>query len=77
MGRCAGPASQPDRPAGAAAGGLFRSWPDPIGQDIDPAAARAYLLEVTGTVTGGQLELAWTYPAGRYDQATITRSPTT
>jgi len=34
---------------------------------------RSYLLEVTGTVTGGQLELGWTYPAEIYDQATVAR----
>jgi non-ribosomal peptide synthase protein (TIGR01720 family) len=59
--------------AAAAPGDLFRSWHGPIGQDIDPAAIRACMLEITGTVTGGQLELGWTYPAGIYDQATITR----
>jgi amino acid adenylation domain-containing protein/non-ribosomal peptide synthase protein (TIGR01720 family) len=56
-----------------APGGLFRTWHDPIGQATDPAADRAYLIEVTGTVTGGHLELGWTYPTASYDQDTITR----
>ena len=56
----------------ATPGALFRSWPGPIGQAIDPAATRGYLIEVTGTVTGGQLELGWTYPTAIYDQDTIT-----
>ena len=56
-------------------GCLFRSWHGPIGENIDPGATRGYLLEVIGTVTGGQLELGWTYPTAIYDQATITRSP--
>jgi amino acid adenylation domain-containing protein/non-ribosomal peptide synthase protein (TIGR01720 family) len=55
----------------AAPGGLFRSWHAPIGQDIDPESTRGYLLEITGTVTGGQLELGWTYPTQIYDQAMV------
>jgi amino acid adenylation domain-containing protein/non-ribosomal peptide synthase protein (TIGR01720 family) len=59
--------------ATAAPDGLFRSWHASIGQEVDPSARRSYLLEVTGTVTGGQLELGWTYPREIYDQATMTR----
>ncbi len=47
--------------------GIFGTFHGPAGQDRDPAAVRPYLLEVTGAVADGELELGVTYPSGIYD----------
>ncbi|GAA1979887.1 non-ribosomal peptide synthase/polyketide synthase [Kitasatospora viridis] len=56
---------------GAAETGLFRSALPPVGRDSDPAQERPYLLEVTGVVQDGRLELGWTYPPAVYDEPTV------
>jgi amino acid adenylation domain-containing protein/non-ribosomal peptide synthase protein (TIGR01720 family) len=53
--------------------GLYRARCAPIGQDFAPSAERAHLLDVTGLVERGQLELSWTYSDAVHDEATIRR----
>ncbi|MEU5017771.1 non-ribosomal peptide synthase/polyketide synthase [Streptomyces angustmyceticus] len=53
--------------------GLYRAALPPAGQDTDPDETRTYLLDVTGVVQDGRLELGWTYPPERYDEATVRR----
>ncbi|HEV2782817.1 MAG TPA: non-ribosomal peptide synthase/polyketide synthase [Actinophytocola sp.] len=53
--------------------GLFRSWTAGVGQDIDPGRTRACLLDVTGVVNAGELELVWTYSTEVHDEATVAR----
>ncbi|MFD6285592.1 non-ribosomal peptide synthase/polyketide synthase [Streptomyces sp. NPDC060205] len=43
----------------------------PAGRDADPDETRPYLLDITGAVQGGRLELGWTYPAAVYDESTV------
>ncbi|NJC68037.1 non-ribosomal peptide synthase/polyketide synthase, partial [Planosporangium flavigriseum] len=59
--------------SGAGERGLYRAWLPGIGQDIDPASPRTYLLDVTGVVADGELELGWTYSAEVHDEATVAR----
>ncbi|MEU6776076.1 non-ribosomal peptide synthase/polyketide synthase [Streptomyces sp. NPDC046759] len=51
--------------------GLYRAALPPAGRDTDPGELRPYLLDITGVVQHGRLELAWTYPAGTYDEDTV------
>ncbi|MEU8587399.1 non-ribosomal peptide synthase/polyketide synthase [Streptomyces sp. NPDC048664] len=51
--------------------GLVRGALPPAGRDTDPDAPRPYVLDVTGVVQGGQLELGWTYPPAVHDEATV------
>ncbi|MFG2094577.1 non-ribosomal peptide synthase/polyketide synthase [Streptomyces sp. NPDC048612] len=53
--------------------GLYRAALPPAGQDTDPDEPRAYLLDVTGVVQDGRLELGWTYPPSVYDESTVRR----
>ncbi|WP_188306297.1 non-ribosomal peptide synthetase, partial [Streptomyces sp. CBMA123] len=53
------------------ADGLVRGPLPPAGRDTDPDEPRPYLLEVTGAVQDGRLELGWTYPAAIYDETTV------
>ncbi|MFJ9841392.1 non-ribosomal peptide synthase/polyketide synthase [Kitasatospora sp. NPDC101155] len=53
------------------ADGLVRGQLPPAGRDSDPDEPRPYLLEVTGVVQDGRLELGWTYPAAVYDEALV------
>ncbi|MFC1431718.1 non-ribosomal peptide synthase/polyketide synthase [Streptacidiphilus sp. N1-3] len=43
----------------------------PAGRDSDPDQPRPYLLDITGAVERGRLELGWTYPAAVYDEAVV------
>ncbi|MFI1166942.1 non-ribosomal peptide synthase/polyketide synthase [Streptomyces sp. NPDC020801] len=61
----AGAASGPQQP------GLYRAALPPAGRDTDPDEDRPYLLDVTGVVQRGRLELGWTYPTAVYDEATV------
>ncbi|MEV7600679.1 non-ribosomal peptide synthase/polyketide synthase [Kitasatospora sp. NPDC089797] len=56
---------------GGAADGLVRGPLPPAGRDTDPDEPRPYLLEVTGAVQDGRLELGWTYPTAIYPEATV------
>ncbi|MEU0334314.1 non-ribosomal peptide synthase/polyketide synthase [Streptomyces sp. NPDC006193] len=58
---------------GPGAGGLIRGSLPPAGRDTDPGEPRPYVLDVTGVVQHGRLELGWTYPAAVYDEATVRR----
>ncbi|MEV5427837.1 non-ribosomal peptide synthase/polyketide synthase [Streptomyces sp. NPDC052701] len=53
--------------------GLYRAALAPAGRDTDPDEPRPYLLDVTGVVQDGRLELGWTYPAAVYDEAVVRR----
>ncbi|MFD1832036.1 non-ribosomal peptide synthase/polyketide synthase [Streptomyces desertarenae] len=57
--------------AGPEAGGLYRAALPPAGRDADPDEPRPYLLDVTGVVQEGRLELGWTYPTAVYDETTV------
>ena len=52
-------------------GGLYGEWHPAGGRDAAPDSRRACLIDVTGMVTGGRLELGWTYAGQRYDESTI------
>ncbi|MFF8726760.1 non-ribosomal peptide synthase/polyketide synthase [Streptomyces sp. NPDC015171] len=53
--------------------GLFRGALPPAGRDTDPDEPRPYLLDITGVVQRGRLELGWTYPPQVYDEAVVRR----
>ncbi|MHA6765597.1 condensation domain-containing protein [Streptacidiphilus sp. PAMC 29251] len=57
--------------AGSGDDGLYRASLPPAGRDTDPDEPRPYLLDITGVVQQGRLELGWTYPADVYDEATV------
>ncbi|MEW2167700.1 non-ribosomal peptide synthase/polyketide synthase [Streptomyces sp. NPDC007084] len=56
---------------GGADDGLHRAVLAPTGHDTDPDAPRPYVLDVTGVVQHGRLELGWTYPAAVHDEDTV------
>ncbi|MFD3842383.1 non-ribosomal peptide synthase/polyketide synthase, partial [Streptomyces sp. NPDC058642] len=51
--------------------GLYRAALAPAGRDTDPDETRPYLLDITGVVQDGRLELGWTYPSAVYDESTV------
>jgi non-ribosomal peptide synthase protein (TIGR01720 family) len=53
------------------AAGLYRGWHAGIGPDSAADSARTYLLDVTGVVQDGELQLGWTYSAAVHDEATV------
>jgi amino acid adenylation domain-containing protein/non-ribosomal peptide synthase protein (TIGR01720 family) len=55
----------------SASGGLYRSWHGALAPDHAPDSVRPYLLDVTGVVTNGELELGWTYSDNVHDEATV------
>ncbi|MCT9935260.1 amino acid adenylation domain-containing protein, partial [Planotetraspora sp. A-T 1434] len=57
----------------AAGDGLYRARRDGAGPDLDPAEHSTYLLDVTGLVEGGRLELTWLYSDQVHDEATVRR----
>ncbi|QKV91249.1 non-ribosomal peptide synthase/polyketide synthase [Streptomyces sp. NA02950] len=56
---------------GGAASGLYREALPVTGRDAAPGETRDCLLEITGAVQDGRLELGWTYPARMYDEKTV------
>ncbi|HZS20149.1 MAG TPA: condensation domain-containing protein, partial [Pseudonocardiaceae bacterium] len=52
-------------------GGLYRGAVDSLAPDVASDSVRAYLLDVIGAVTDGQLQLTWTYSENVHDAATI------
>ncbi|MFF5532690.1 non-ribosomal peptide synthase/polyketide synthase [Streptomyces cinerochromogenes] len=54
-------------------GGLIHGSLPPAGRDTDPDEPRPYLLDVTGVVQQGRLELGWTYPPAVHDEDTVRR----
>ncbi|HEY4460848.1 MAG TPA: amino acid adenylation domain-containing protein, partial [Pseudonocardiaceae bacterium] len=57
----------------AAGDGLIRRWLPTPGGDAAPELERGYLIDVTGAVADGELELDWTYSTAIHDEATIAR----
>nr|WP_041842091.1 non-ribosomal peptide synthetase [Actinoplanes friuliensis] len=53
--------------------GLIRAAHPGVGQDVAPDSNRPYLIEITGAVTDGRLQLEWAYSEQRHDEATIRR----
>jgi amino acid adenylation domain-containing protein/non-ribosomal peptide synthase protein (TIGR01720 family) len=51
--------------------GLFRAPCAGIGDDVAPEEHRPYLLEISGLVHHGELELTWHYSDQMHDEATI------
>ena len=56
--------------AGTDGTGLYRGWHGDVGRDLAPDAVRTYLIDVTGVVEDGELELGWTYSTEVHDEAT-------
>ncbi|PSL55729.1 non-ribosomal peptide synthase protein (TIGR01720 family)/amino acid adenylation domain-containing protein [Saccharothrix carnea] len=54
-------------------GGFYRARRDAVGADLPADAKRTHLLEVTGLVEGGELELSWQYCADVHDEETVRR----
>ncbi|MEI5101936.1 amino acid adenylation domain-containing protein [Streptomyces sp. PmtG] len=52
-------------------GGLYGAALPSAGRDTDPGETRPYLLDITGVVHDGRLELGVTYPPAVYDEATV------
>ena len=57
----------------AAQDGLYRARCGEVGQDVAPDQPRTYLLEVTGLVEDGELQLNWEYCTQVHDEATVSR----
>ncbi|WP_433730545.1 non-ribosomal peptide synthase/polyketide synthase [Actinoplanes sp. CA-051413] len=53
--------------------GLYRAWHPGAGQDVAPESNRGYLIEITGAVTDGCLQLDWTYSHEVHDEDTVRR----
>ncbi|MDT7718905.1 MAG: hypothetical protein QOH09_4897, partial [Pseudonocardiales bacterium] len=51
--------------------GLYRGWPGALAPDHASEGIRPYLLDVTGVVANGELELSWTYSDNVHDEATV------
>nr|QEO73592.1 condensation domain-containing protein [uncultured bacterium] len=56
---------------GTAGNGLLGADLPSIGEDQDPSAPWQWLLEVTGSVHGGQLEFSWTYSTAIHRVETV------
>ncbi len=56
---------------GEAGSGLLTGWLPSIGADAAPGLTRGCLIDVTGAVADGELELGWTYSTAVHDEATI------
>ncbi|HEY9416376.1 MAG TPA: amino acid adenylation domain-containing protein, partial [Pseudonocardia sp.] len=53
--------------------GLLRGGAADVGHDLAPDTPRAYLIDVTGVVDGGELALSWHYSEYVHDEATVRR----
>ncbi|WP_367127291.1 non-ribosomal peptide synthase/polyketide synthase [Saccharothrix sp. HUAS TT1] len=56
-----------------AGGGFFRGRGESAGEDLAPDETRSHLIDVTGVVEHGELELSWTYSDHVHDEATVRR----
>ncbi|MFD0201926.1 MULTISPECIES: non-ribosomal peptide synthetase [Saccharothrix] len=54
-------------------GGFYRARRDAVGADLPADAKRTHLLEVTGLVERGELELSWQYSEHVHDEETVRR----
>ncbi|MBD1924287.1 amino acid adenylation domain-containing protein [Microcoleus sp. FACHB-831] len=52
---------------------LFGLTQDPCGSAFSPKGNRSYLLEINGFVSGGKLQIDWTYSEEIYRRATVER----
>ncbi|MGH3754099.1 MAG: non-ribosomal peptide synthase/polyketide synthase, partial [Pseudonocardiaceae bacterium] len=59
--------------ATADSGGLYRSAHGALAPDHAPGSVRPYLLDVTGVIDNGELELGWMYSENVHDEATVTQ----
>ncbi|GCE14872.1 non-ribosomal peptide synthetase [Tengunoibacter tsumagoiensis] len=50
---------------------LFASAPESSGLAVSPRGRREHLIDINGNVSGGQLQLVWTYSANRHKEETI------
>ncbi|HZE01356.1 MAG TPA: condensation domain-containing protein, partial [Pseudonocardiaceae bacterium] len=57
----------------SAGDGLYRARCGEVGQGIAVGEPRTYLLDVTGLVENGELQLTWEYSSDIHDEATVTR----
>jgi non-ribosomal peptide synthase protein (TIGR01720 family) len=56
---------------GLATTGLFRPAPEPVRGLVSPRGRRSHLLEVGCRVTGGELEMEWTYSRNQFRPGTV------
>ncbi|KOX18394.1 non-ribosomal peptide synthetase [Saccharothrix sp. NRRL B-16348] len=54
-------------------GGFYRARRDAVGEDLAADEARTHLIEVTGLVERGELELSWQYSEHVHDEQTVRR----
>ncbi|QQQ79105.1 non-ribosomal peptide synthase/polyketide synthase [Saccharothrix sp. 6-C] len=54
-------------------GGFYRARRDAVGEDVPADGPRTHLLEVTGLVERGELELSWQYSEHVHDEETVRR----
>ncbi|MFE9746688.1 non-ribosomal peptide synthase/polyketide synthase [Saccharothrix saharensis] len=54
-------------------GGFYRARRDAVGEDVPSDAQRTHLIEVTGLVERGELELSWQYSEHVHDEDTVRR----
>ncbi|MGH3884232.1 MAG: condensation domain-containing protein, partial [Pseudonocardiaceae bacterium] len=57
----------------AAAGGMFRARRDGVGADLAPDQPALNLMDVSGLVEDGELELTWFYSSQVHDEDTVRR----
>ncbi|MDQ2707312.1 MAG: amino acid adenylation domain-containing protein, partial [Actinomycetota bacterium] len=57
----------------SAAGGMFRARRDGVGADLAPDQPAINLMDVSGLVEDGELELTWFYSSQVHDEATVRR----
>ncbi|MBA2322789.1 MAG: non-ribosomal peptide synthetase, partial [Pseudonocardiales bacterium] len=57
----------------SAAGGMFRARRDSVGADLAPDQPAINLMDVSGLVEDGELELTWFYSSQVHDEATVRR----
>ncbi|MBW4717721.1 non-ribosomal peptide synthase/polyketide synthase [Saccharothrix obliqua] len=54
-------------------GGFYRARHEAAGAEVAPDRNRTHLLDITGLVEHGELELSWSYSANAHDEATVRR----
>ncbi|MBB5803972.1 amino acid adenylation domain-containing protein/non-ribosomal peptide synthase protein (TIGR01720 family) [Saccharothrix ecbatanensis] len=54
-------------------GGFYLARRDDVGADLAPEETRSHLLDVTGLIEHGELELSWQYSAHVHDEETVRR----
>ncbi|MGH3889309.1 MAG: amino acid adenylation domain-containing protein, partial [Pseudonocardiaceae bacterium] len=59
--------------AGLVRAGLVRAQCDSVGPDLAPEAPALHLVDISGLVTAGELELTWLYSNQVHEEATVRR----